>query len=42
MPHVQLAPDLKIPVDPISAMPDELSKAIVEAEQTNAWTLMHR
>ncbi|GAX78330.1 hypothetical protein CEUSTIGMA_g5772.t1 [Chlamydomonas eustigma] len=29
----KLAPDLKMPVDPISAMPDELC---------NAWTLMHR
>ena len=31
-----------MPADPLAAMPDELSRAIVEAEQTNAWTLMHR
>ena len=38
----KLTPELTMPADPLAAMPDELSRAIVEAEQTNAWTLMHR
>ena len=42
LPAPQLTPELTMPADPLAAMPDELSRAIVEAEQTNAWTLMHR
>ena len=37
----RLQPSLKMPTED-EALPDELSKAIVEAEKTSAWTLMHR